>query len=220
MKAQYVAGVDSKTLLDPNAKAWGSAEAQTIKMEGTLAGMQPTPVIQTAWANKKIGQVALVEAQALHNGEALAFRLQWKTPKANTDHGDNSTFPDGAAVAFPVTALAPVMSMGAPDNPVNAWYWRASDNGSGRQVTAMGIGTSETADVDQVRGFGEYKDGKWTVTIVRAMQMESAAQVAQFTPGQAAKFGVAVWDGGAGERGGIKAMSGPLWIDLNIAERK
>ncbi len=220
MKAQYVSGVDSKTLLDPAASVWGQAKAESLKLMGTPAGMQPTDAIRTTWADKKIGAVENVDVQALHNGEALAFRLEWATPQANTDHGDNSVFPDGAAIAFPLTEAATVLTMGSPGNAINAWYWRANANGAGRQVTAEGIGSSETLDLDHVRGQGEFKDGKWTVTIVRALKAESAKPVAELAAGQTAKFAVAVWDGGSGERGGIKSFSGPMWLDLNIAEGK
>ncbi len=220
MKAQYVSGVDSKTLLDPDAGVWSQATAESLKLEGTSAGLQPTDAIRYSWADKKMGAAESVAVQALHNGEALAFRLEWATPQANLDSGDNSVFSDGVAVAFPLTEMTAIVTMGAPDNAVNVWYWRADANGTGRQVVAEGLGTTETLDLDHVRGQGEFRDGKWTVTIVRALKVASAKAVIELSPGQAAKFAVAVWDGGSGERGGVKAYSGPVWLDLNLAEGK
>lgn len=216
MKAQLVKDVDAKTLLDVDAKLWSSVKADTLKLEGTPVGMQPTEIIRSSWKDKKIGTVGSVQVQAVHNGEALAFRLEWPLAVPTLSHGDNTAWPDGAAVAFPITPNAPLVTMGAPENGVNAWFWRADNNGVGRQVVAEGIGTSETLDLEQVRAHGEYRDEKWIVTIVRALQIESAKPVAQLTAGTTVGFGVAIWDGANMERAGIKAYSGPTWLDLEL----
>ncbi len=216
MKAQLVKDVDAKTLLDVNAAVWGSVKGETIKLEGTPVGLQPTEIIRTTWADKKVGTVGSVEVQAAHNGEALAFRLEWPLANPTTSHGDNTQWPDGAAVAFPVTPGAALVTMGAPDNPVNAWFWRADNNGVGRHVVAEGISSSETLDLEQVRANGEYRDGKWVLTIVRALQVESEKPVAQLTAGTKTGFGVAIWDGSNKERGGIKAFSGAVWLELEL----
>jgi DMSO reductase family type II enzyme heme b subunit len=216
MKAQLVKDVDANALLDVNGKVWSSVGAETITLEGTPIGIQPTEIVRTTWAEKKIGAVGSVKAQAAHNGEALAFRLEWPLVKSSTTHGDNTQWPDGAAVAFPVTAGAALVTMGAPENPVNAWFWRADNNGVGRHVVAEGISSSETLDLEQVRANGEYRDGKWVVCIVRALQVESERAVVQLTPGTHTGFGVAIWDGSNSERAGIKAFSGAVWLDLEL----
>jgi DMSO reductase family type II enzyme heme b subunit len=216
MKAQLVKDVDAKALLDMDAKLWSSVKADTLKLEGTPLGMQPTEIIRSSWKDKKIGSVGSVQIQAVHNGEALAFRLEWPLAVPTLSHGDNTSWPDGAAVAFPITPNAPLVTMGAPDNGINAWFWRADNNGVGRQVVAEGIGTSDTLDLEQVRAHGEYRDGKWIVTIVRALQIESVKPVAQLAAGTTVGFGVAIWDGSHEERGGIKAFTGAVWLDLEL----
>jgi steroid C-25 hydroxylase gamma subunit len=219
MKVAYVSGVDAQTLLDPKGPLWEKVRGETFKLEGTPPGMQPTEMLRTKYENKPVGSVKTVEVKAVHNGEALAFHLRWAMAHAHLDNGDNTVFPDGAAVALPVVPNAPLITMGAVGMPVNAWFWRASTNGQGREVVAEGVGSSETLDLNQVRGQGVYESGHWTVSIVRALQVAGQSKLAALTPGQTTGFGVAVWDGGAGERGGIKAFTGPQWLELILAAR-
>jgi DMSO reductase family type II enzyme heme b subunit len=216
MKAKLAEGVDANTLLDPTASEWGDVKAETLKLEGTPVGMQPTEMIRSTWKDKKIGTVGSVSIKALHNGEALAFRLEWAKDNASLDNGDNTSWPDGAAVAFPVTENAALITMGAPDNGINAWFWRADGNGTGRQVIAEGIGTSDTVDLEHVRAQADYRNGHWSLTLVRALQIADSPKLAQLTPGETTGFGIAIWDGANGERGGIKAYSGPAWLDLEL----
>ncbi len=216
MKANYLAGVDVATLLDPKANVWSQPKAETFKLMGTPLGMQPTELIRSSWAKKKIGNVESVKVQAAHNGEVLAFRIEWASKAPSMTNGDNSIFPDGAAIALPVDERAPVITMGATGFPINAWYWRANDEGHGRQLSAEGIGTSETLDLEHVKTGGVYENGHWHVVIVRALKVESKKPVVQLEAGKDTKFGVAIWDGKNQERGGIKAFSGGAWLDLSL----
>ena len=218
MQAEHAANIDVKTLLDPASGAWGSVKEETISLIGTPAAMQPTPAIRETWSTKQIGTVSSVRVRTLHNGSELAFRLEWDAPNHNKNHGDNSVFPDGAAIAFPVVPNAPVM-MGAPKMPLNIWFWRANDAvGEGRQVAAEGIGTSDAIKGNKdVLVNGIWADGKWTVVIARKIVVAEEAAVAQLTVGQTAQFSIAIWDGSNGERGGIKSFSGPAWLDLSLA---
>jgi DMSO reductase family type II enzyme heme b subunit len=52
--------------------------------------------------------------------------------------------------------------------------------------------------------------------IARALRVETAEPVAQLAAGQTTGFAVAVWEGGNGERAGIKAFSGE-WRELALA---
>lgn len=217
MRAVYVAEAKLEELLDPHAAAWKSAKGEVVKMVGTPIGLQPTALIRNAWINKKIGQASQVSVAAIHNGEFIAFRLEWADASENKSNGDNSVFPDGAAIALPAgdAKSVPIMTMGAPGAAVNAWYWRADQNGVGRHVVAEGIGTSRTVDQELVKANGVWANGHWQVVIVRALAVESKEPLAQLMPGQATGFGVAIWEGNAGERGGIKAFSGD-WLALEV----
>jgi complex iron-sulfur molybdoenzyme family reductase subunit gamma len=151
---------------------------------------------------------------AVHDGQTLAFRLQWKDPTEDRAVEDTTQFSDCAAVLLPVIPGAQLASMGAPGLGVNAWYWRADDN-AGRHVVAEGIGTSRTLDTRLVSGRGTWKGGAWRAVIARSMRVDSTEPMAQVQSGQKTQFGVAIWEGSHGERGGIKAYSVD-WRDLVI----
>ncbi len=179
--------------------------------------MQPTAAIRNSWANKKIGAVGKVDVRALHNGEILAFHLSWADATHNTNHGDNSVWPDAAAIALPLHESAPLMTMGAPGAPMAAWYWRADDKDMGYQVVAQGPGTTQIVD-KTVRTSAAWKDGKWQIVIARTFKSADSPNIIKLEPGQASRFGVAIWEGAHQERGGLKAFSGD-WQTLEIAAK-
>jgi len=216
MEARLSAGIDLEALLDPENAAWSSARTERVKLTGTPASMQPTQVIRNAWADKPIGAVERVEVAALHTGTALAFRLEWEDATENGTMGDTTSFPDGAAVLLPTTPAAPAITMGAPGIAVNAWYWRADEAEGGRHVVAEGLGSSRSLGGGAVRGRGVWKGGRWHVVLARPLRVESAEPVVQLEAGGTIGFGVAVWEGGGGERAGIKAYSGPQWLELQL----
>jgi len=215
MRARYVPEADLETLLDPGAAGWERAGAEALKLEGTPIGLQPTELIRTAWADRKIGTVDRARVAAVHDGRQLAFHLEWSAPTENRVVADNDQFPDAAAVLLPAAEEVPLVTMGRPDLPVNAWYWRADDERA-RNVVAEGLGTTRTVDTNRVSGRGTWKEGRWRVVISRALRIDTAEPVAQLQPGDATGFGVAVWDGGNGERAGIKSYSGPQWLELRL----
>jgi DMSO reductase family type II enzyme heme b subunit len=178
-------------------------------------GLQPTDAIRVAWVDRKIGAVEGVEVSAVHDGRTLAFRLSWPDATRSTELGDTTSFSDGAAVLLPSVPGAPSVTMGAPGQPVTAWYWRADEDGRGRHVVAEGLGSTRTADEDLVRGHGVWLEGRWTVVIARALHVRSGEPVAQLEPGQKTGYGVAIWEGSHGERAGIKAFSGD-WQELYL----
>ncbi|MBW2241895.1 MAG: hypothetical protein JRH01_07895 [Deltaproteobacteria bacterium] len=215
MRAHYVPPAQFETFLDPEAAVWKEAGREELKLEGTPLGMQLTAHIRAAWAGRKIGSVARASVAAVHDGQVLAFRLEWSAANGGREPADNHEFTDGAAVVLPSSAGAPIITMGAPGMAVNAWYWRADDERA-RHVVAEGLGSSRTVDVELVRGRGTWKDGRWCVVIARALRVDTQEPIAQLEPGAETGFGVAVWDGNHGERAGIKAFSGPLWHELQL----
>ena len=143
------------------------------------------------------------------NGGDIAFRLQWQDASADTgaEGQDDTGFPDAAAILFPVRPKAPLMSMGAPGLPVNAWYWRADEPARGRHVSAEGLGTSDTVDRDLVKVQGVHRNGEWHVVIARALRATVPLPVAQLEAGGRIGVSVAIWEGSHGERAGIKAFA-------------
>ena len=217
MQVRYVPRFEVDTVLQPDAALWQAGEIETVKLKGTPLDMQPTDLIKVSWAEKKIGAVEVVQVAAVHDGERIAFRVEWSDPTENREIGDTTAFPDGCGILFPTVQYAPMAVMGAVGMAVNAWYWRADENGLGRHVLAEGLGTTRTIDYELVRGNGVYKDKRWHVVITRAMKVQSSENPAQLEPGQSTGFGVAVWEGEPqGERAGLKAISGDDWIKLDI----
>jgi DMSO reductase family type II enzyme heme b subunit len=212
----FVASAELPELLDPEGAAWRGARPERIALVGTPLGLQPTAAVRVAWTSRRIGAVERVETAALHDGRHLAFRLEWSDPSEDRDPRDAASFPDAAAVLLPAAPGAAVATMGAPGRAVNAWYWRADQDGAGRHVVAEGIGTTRPVDLDLVRARGVWEEGRWRVVIARALRVDTAEPVAQLRAGEKTGFAVAVWDGGSGERGGIKSYSGE-WRELSLA---
>ncbi|QDX80739.1 hypothetical protein B9N43_05455 [Denitratisoma sp. DHT3] len=221
MKAQFVQGVPLKELLDPDAGVWRAAKPEALALSGTPSALQPTSAVRVAFPEGTIGAIKNVSVAAVHNGTDIAFRLEWRDPSADTgaDGQDDIGFPDGAAILFPTRNGAPLMTMGAPGLPVNAWYWRADENGRGRHVTAQGLGTTDTADLSLVKGQGSYNSGSWRVVIARPLQVDSPAPVAQLKAGGRIGISFAIWEGSHKERAGIKSFAlGPQegWHELSL----
>ncbi len=212
MEANYVSGANAGSMLDPDGTAWREAKAERIALVGTPLSLQPTEAIRVAWADKPIGAVDKVSVAALHDGERLAFRLEWDDATEDKQLNDTNVFSDAAAVALPTVEGAPLVTMGIKGAAVNAWYWRA-DEEKGRQVVAEGLGTSRTLDTQLVEARGVWKNGRWAVVISRALSVATKDPVAQLAPGKKTGFAVAVWDGSRGERAGIKAFS-ENWREL------
>lgn len=214
MRAVY-ANADLGTLLDPDSGPWRAQSGELLKLVGTPVGLQPTEAIRVAWTGKAIGAVDSVRIAAIHNGDLLAFRLEWEDPNEDAELHDNDSFPDAAAIALPAAEGAPLVLMGAAGKPVNAWYWRADEADHARHVSAEGLGSSRTLDLALVKTSGVWKEGRWRVVIARAMNVDVKG-AAQIRPGSETGYGVAIWEGSHQERAGIKAFSGdwkPLAID-------
>ena len=206
-QAHYVTEADLEALLDPDGRPWRGIRADTLPMTGTPLGLQPTDAIRASWADRPIGAVERVAVSAVHDGRTLAFRLEWRDADENREMPDTTAFADAGAVALPAVVGAPLVTMGSSGAAVNLWYWRA-DEETGRHVVAEGLGTSRTLDRELVRTRGIWKQGRWRVVIARALRVRTSEPVAQLRPGDGTQFAVAVWEGGRGERAGLKAFSG------------
>jgi complex iron-sulfur molybdoenzyme family reductase subunit gamma len=216
MKVEYVPRIDVEAALDPNGGLWSGPPVETVKMLGTPVGLQPTDAIRVSWMTKKIGMVESVEVAAVHDGERVAFHLEWSDATENRSMDDTTAFPDAAGILLRVVEGAPATTMGAPTLPVNAWYWRADEDGGGRQVVAEGLGTTRPVEGDFVKSRGVWSNGRWKVVITRALKITTTEPAAQLEPGQVTGFGVAIWEGSNGERAGLKAFSGEF-LELSLA---
>ncbi|MBT4521076.1 MAG: hypothetical protein HOC23_13825 [Halieaceae bacterium] len=214
MQAVYHPDIDAQRMMSPGSDLWQSVKRQILHLTGTPLEMQPSPFVQANWKGKSTGMVGDVSIAAVHNGQLLAFHLSWLDANSNPDHGDNSSFPDAAAIALPLHENSYLGTMGAPGAGINAWYWRAGIEG-GKQVLLEGPGSSNTIEQEQISTASVWVEGSWSVVIARPMQVPDNSAVLQLAPGMNTAVGVAIWEGGRGERGGIKAYSKD-WIELML----
>jgi hypothetical protein len=72
------------------------------------------------------GSISKVSVRSVHDGDEIAFRLQWFDPSPDRGVGVD-TFRDAAAIGFPVGRpnVAPSPFMGDEDHPVVIWQWAA-----------------------------------------------------------------------------------------------
>ena len=209
MRALFLRDARLKDLLDPASALWRPVPSEAVVLVGTPSALQPTAAVRAAFPDGTIGAIKSVTVAVAHNGSDIAFRLQWQDASADTgaEGQDDTGFPDAAAILFPARPKAPLMSMGAPGLPVNAWYWRADEPARGRHVSAEGLGTSDTVDRDLVKVQGVHRNGEWHVVIARALRATVPRPVAQLEAGGRIGVSVAIWEGSHGERAGIKAFA-------------
>jgi DMSO reductase family type II enzyme heme b subunit len=214
MLAKKVA-LDSKTLLNPASPEWEKVPVETIGMGGTPLANQPSRYIRTVWADKPVGKVRLLNVRAAHNGKDVLFQLEWRDESRDVDFNGRG-FPDGAGVLFPLNGDAPLATMGSAEAPVNAWFWRADEPEAARNVRAQGIGTVEDSEKSRVSARSEWKDGTWRVVLSRPLAVaDQKGEAVQLAVGGSTNIAFAVWEGGSGERAGIKAFS-KQWRELNL----
>ena len=83
------------------------------------------------------------------------------------------------------------------------------------QAKGQGTLTSRSKAARRIAGEGEWRDGRWSVVLARALEPKDESEVT-LQPGSAVSFAVAVWDGAAGDRDGQKAFS--IWHRLELEE--
>lgn len=99
----------------PDAEAWKDAPESAIPL-----------MEQIILPPHGGGAVTRVAVRALHDGEQLALRVEWRDATANREVGV-STFRDALAVGFPTrhAELLPSPFMGDPEHSLNIWQWTA-----------------------------------------------------------------------------------------------
>lgn len=207
--------VPSQRLLDPAAAEWASAPQETLALEPTPVGSQPSQYVINAWKDRPYGLVGGLQVAAAHNGEALFFRLGWPDESEDREIADTDRFADAAAVLIPVRRDAPLQSMGSPEQPVSAWYWRA-DMDAPLTVSASGLGTT-VRHANGALSAAALREGRdWRVVVSRPFKVEDDTLV-PLHRGMTTKVAFAVWQGSNQERAGIKAVT-PDWRPLRIEE--
>ncbi len=83
------------------------------------------------------------------------------------------------------------------------------------EIFAEGFGSSAVSESCQAQGFGEWKNGEWTVFIARPLYYKNGSKLAV---GGKSHVAFAVWQGGKKEIGAIKSLT-MIWTPLNILEK-
>ena len=203
----------AQELLDPTSPRWAGVDAEVVALEGTPIQRQPSRYIRGKWSDRPTGSVRALTVRPAHNGRQLFFHLEWRDETPNRSYGERD-FPDAAGILFPLNGDAPLETMGSPEAPVNAWYWRADDEAP-HNIVATGLGTVTEANGTRLHGQALWQDGVWRVVIGRSLR---AAGAAPLSTRRATKVAFAVWEGSQGERGGIKAFS-QSWRELVLDRR-
>jgi len=205
-----------EVLLNCGSQVWAGVSGQRIEMGATPLANQPSPYIKATFDENKIGAVKEIQVKGVHNGKEVFFCFQWKSEKPNYEIGDIGTFPDGVAVLLPFKdpEKTQIKEMGSKDYPTNSWYWRPDFEEKPKNQVAHGLSTSLYTDQSSLVSRSEWKDGTWCVVIGRPLKVPEEA--VNLVPGaKGVTVGFAAWEGGNGERGGVKAFS-KEWRDLVV----
>ncbi len=119
---------------------------------------------------------------------------------------------DGARTADQPDVSLPARAVGNQIVPTGSASGASS-------LTAGGPGTA-TFRIPQsqlVKAQGEWKDGRWTVLMTRALAVASEDDGVALAPGQRVSAAFAVWDGALRDRDGKKLIT--IWQDLELESK-
>jgi hypothetical protein len=112
--ARYVGSVPAE---DPGADAWRDAQRVLVPL---LPQQLVPPYLDTAGVSELV-------VSALHDGETVAFRLEWDDAELDDLDGVRR-YHDAVAVQLPAqqASAPPAITMGGPGFPVHILQWRAT----------------------------------------------------------------------------------------------
>ena len=210
MKAAKVSNVGA--LLEPTAKGWQKVEREVVDLVGMPLHLQTSRYVRTVWADKLVGKVRAVSVRAAHDGERIAFQLEWNDDTQDTDFGER-LFPDAAAVLFPSNGGAPIQTLGTAEAGVNEWFWRA-DLERPENLVAHGLGTDAPAEGAAIDGGASWQDARWSLVLSRPLKAKGADNV-KLAPGKKVNVGFTVWEGSNRERGDLRSFT-RQWRELTL----
>lgn len=83
------------------------------------------------------------------------------------------------------------------------------------EIFAEGFGSSAVSESRLAQGFGEWKNGEWTVYIARPLTYDEGSKL---PVGKKSYLAFAIWQGGKKEVGAIKSLT-MMWTPLSILEK-
>jgi DMSO reductase family type II enzyme heme b subunit len=185
---------------------WNTADYLDMPMSGQLMFevRQFTPVITN------------VRVRGLYSDTEIAVMLEWTDKRPNK--GGDGHPADAVRAQFPVTlsdgAEKPYFYLGDKNNPVNLWYWNASDSTA---IEQNAKGHTEDVLVRQeksdVEAAARYSDGHHRVLFRRPLDTGDENDIT-FTLGRFIPLSVTVFDGEHDEQGNRATVSGWYYIML------
>ena len=196
-----------KELLDCKGSHWSQANKTKMEMATTPLANQPSPYIKATYDENAIGKVKELSMASCHNGSEIFFYFEWGSEAPNYEIGNIGIFPDAVAILLPFKdpEKTPIKEMGTKDFPTNGWYWRPDFDEKPMNQVAHGLATSLYTKESSIVSSSKWENGVWKVVICRSLKVKEEA--VNFTPGMKTVIGFAAWEGGNGERGGVKAFS-------------
>lgn len=103
------------SILNIDEKTWTDAKVEEVQLTAQPM-IAPRPKETTT---------SKILVQSINDGKWIAFRLRWKDPE-RSEAGKPGEFSDAVAIEFPVKdGPPPPVFMGAKDQPVHLFHWRA-----------------------------------------------------------------------------------------------
>lgn len=204
----HAARIEGELPSAPDDPRWSSAERADVMVRNAVSP-------DGEWA--KPPTIRMVSLQAIHNGEAIAWRLTWDDPTPERE----GTVVDGIAVvlkqagsAGDVVTLQAWPYEGAP--VLDACYWSAMEGAGETSVTDLDalIATRRRRFVPPtpLPSTALYEEGRWRLVIQRPLRRAQSVPAKIDLEGFTA-MAVAVWDGG---NPGARAVSS--WVDVTLRD--
>ena len=111
LRSHWVAG---KISSNPSDSAWEAIPPIPIPLSGQI-------ITRPVWPAPSAKAISV---RSLHNGEEIAFLLEWRDVTRN-ERLTPGVFRDGVAVALPLGDAPAFFCMGQLDHYVNIWHWKA-----------------------------------------------------------------------------------------------
>jgi len=109
------AQVEGELPLDPGSPAWQDTTAVVVPLSAQTV---TKPILRQT-------RLQSVSARALHNGQQIAFLVEWEDETQNDTMVRVQDFRDAVALQFPQVSGQPFFCMGMVGGNVNIWHWKA-----------------------------------------------------------------------------------------------
>ncbi len=178
---------------------------QMIELIGAPPALSPGGYVPKAYGDRVHASTPKAAVELLKKKQGWQVNISWPCPNPVTDISDQTdVFADSAAILVPQHEQSNYFSMGSPEAPVEAAFWRG-DKEAVVHIHAEGLGSVERGDAPESWQFkSRWSDGYWHLegTFPDWPALDTFENIA-----------IAIWRGEDNERGGLKSIS-PSWIGV------